>query len=229
MNQDQVALLYQSSICVYLRSSADNSSHQPSPPLSNIEANFSDVSTSATEPTQSSGGSFWALLILLVAAAATLIAIQGNRTKQGGGPKEFVGLMLPPLDAGGWINTKTPLTAEDLKGKIVLVDFWASDCIPCIRAIPQLIEFNKRYRDLGVVVVGLSGESGPQATILKNLIETRDGLDWPNAYDARLAYEILSIRGTPTYLLYDRSGRSVWGGHSLYGLDDAVTELLAKK
>jgi hypothetical protein len=54
-------------------------------------------------------------------------------------------------------------------------------------------------------------------------------LDWPNGYGVQLAYEILNIYGTPTYLLYDRSGRSVWGGHTLDGLEDAVTALLATK
>jgi thiol-disulfide isomerase/thioredoxin len=181
-----------------------------------------DVSALAT-----SGGSFWALLILLVAAAATLVAIQSGRPKPGGGT--FVGKILPPLDAGGWINTKKPLTAEDLRDKIVLVDFWASDCVPCLRELPTLIEFNKRYRDRGVMVVGLSEQSGQRAVFMKNYIETRDGMDWPNGYDVRLAYEILGIYATPTYLLYDRSGRSVWGGHSLDGLEDAVTALLAKK
>jgi thiol-disulfide isomerase/thioredoxin len=149
-----------------------------------------------------------------------------GRPKQGGGA--YVGKLLPPLDAAGWINTKSPLTAEDLRGKIVLVDFWASDCLPCIRALPTLIEFNKRYRDRGVMIVGLSQESGQRAVHLKNFIETRDGLDWPNGYGAQLAYEILGIYGTPTYLLYDRTGRSVWGGHSLGGLEDAVTAELAK-
>jgi thiol-disulfide isomerase/thioredoxin len=186
-----------------------------------------EASESPTPSDQSSGGSFWALLVLLVAAAATLIALQGGRPKPGGGA--YVGKIFPPLDAAGWINTKGPLTAEDVRGKIVLVDFWASDCIPCIQKLPELIEFNKRYRDRGVMIVGLSQEMGLRAQHLKSLIETREGLDWPNGYGAVLAYEIMSIYGTPTYLLYDRSGRSVWGGHSLDGLEDAMTALLAKE
>jgi thiol-disulfide isomerase/thioredoxin len=181
----------------------------------------------AAEPDSTSGGSFWALLVLLIVAAATLVALQGARPKPSGGT--YVGKLFPPLDAGGWINTKSPLTADELRGKIVLVDFWASDCLPCIQALPTLIEFNKRYRDRGVMIVGLSQESGQRAMHLKSLVETREGVDWPIAYDAQMAYEILGIYGTPTYLLYDQSGRSVWGGHSLDGLEDAVTALLAKK
>jgi thiol-disulfide isomerase/thioredoxin len=190
-------------------------------------AESQEPASAAPSPEQASGGSFWALLVLLFAAAAILIALQGRRPKPG--EDAYVGQVFPPLDAGGWINTKAPLTADDLRGKIVLLDFWASDCLPCIQELPGLIEFNKRYRDRGVMIVGLSLESGQRAQYLKNFIETRFGFDWPVGYDARLAYEVLNIYGTPTYLLYDRSGRSVWGGHSLYGLEDAVTEVLAKK
>ncbi len=60
-------------------------------------------------------------------------------------------------------------------------------------------------------------------------METRDGLDWPVGYDAQMAYDAMGIYGTPTYFLYDRSGRSVWGGHSLDGLEDAVVKVLAEK
>jgi thiol-disulfide isomerase/thioredoxin len=186
-----------------------------------------DPAAAAPESTSASGGSFWALLVLLIAAAAILIALQSGRPRPGQGT--YVGRPFPPLDAAGWINTKGPLTAEDLRGKIVLVDFWASDCLPCVRELPRLIEFNQRYRDLGVMIVGLSLETGQRATHLKNLIETRDGVDWPNGYGAQMAYEILDVYGTPTYYLFDRAGRSVWGGHSLDGLEDAVASLLAKR
>jgi thiol-disulfide isomerase/thioredoxin len=174
-----------------------------------------------------SGGSFWALLVLLIAAAATLVALQGSRPKPSGGT--YVGKIFPPLDAAGWINTKSPLTAEDVRGKIVLLDFWASDCLPCVGELPALIKFNQHYRDRGVMIVGLSPQTGQSAQFLRNLIETRDGLTWPTGYGAVMAYDLLGINGTPTYLLYDQSGRSVWGGHSLDGLEDAVAALLAKK
>src|ERR1700722_6666484 len=53
-----------------------------------------------------------------------------------------------------WLNSK-PLTAEDLKGKVVLVDFWTYSCINCLRAIPYVRAWAEKYRDHGLVVIGV--------------------------------------------------------------------------
>jgi thiol-disulfide isomerase/thioredoxin len=178
-------------------------------------------------PAESSAGpAFWGLLILLVAATATLIVLQAKRPKPA---NPYSGWPLPPIEAAGWINSDAPLKSDDLRGKVVLVDFWASDCMPCLHHIPELIQIHKRFRDRGVQFVGLSHENGQQAEHLKALVETRPGLDWPVGYGAQMAYEALDITGTPTYFLYDRTGRSTWGGHSLDGLEDALIAALAAK
>lgn len=54
----------------------------------------------------------------------------------------------------GWINTE-PFTMESLKGKVVLIDFWTYSCINCIRTLPYLKEWYKKYHDQGFVVVGV--------------------------------------------------------------------------
>ena len=56
--------------------------------------------------------------------------------------------------ATGWINSK-PLTAKDLKGKVVLVDFWDYSCINCIRAVPYVRAWADKYKDSGLVVIGV--------------------------------------------------------------------------
>ena len=57
----------------------------------------------------------------------------------------------------------------------------------------------------------------------------KEKIDWPIGYGAGFAFETMAIEFTPTYVLYDRSGRGIWGGHSLYGLDDVIVAELAKK
>ena len=56
--------------------------------------------------------------------------------------------------ANGWINSK-PLTAKELKGKVVLVDFWDYSCINCIRAVPYVRAWAEKYKDSGLVVIGV--------------------------------------------------------------------------
>ena len=53
-----------------------------------------------------------------------------------------------------WLNSK-PLAADDLKGKVVLVDFWTYSCINCLRAIPYVRAWAEKYRDHGLVVIGV--------------------------------------------------------------------------
>jgi len=69
--------------------------------------------------------------------------------KQGAYPKapDFVGIER-------WINSK-PLKIEQLREKVVLVDFWTYTCINCIRTLPYLKEWDKKYRDKGLVIIGV--------------------------------------------------------------------------
>lgn len=53
-----------------------------------------------------------------------------------------------------WINSQ-PLKIEDLKGKVVLVDFWTYSCINCIRTLPYLNDWHQRYADQGLVIIGV--------------------------------------------------------------------------
>jgi cytochrome c biogenesis protein CcdA/thiol-disulfide isomerase/thioredoxin len=63
--------------------------------------------------------------------------------------------VLPSLGgATAWLNS-APLTAEDLRGKVVLVDFWTYSCINCLRTLPYVKAWYEKYRDHGLVVVGV--------------------------------------------------------------------------
>src|SRR3712207_5470759 len=116
------------------------------------------------------------MMLLLVVAGGVLIALQWRRPQP---PSQFEGWPLPPLSVAGWFNTERPLTAGDLRGKVVLVDFWASYCGPCIQGIPSLVKYRQRFQDDGVVVVAFTTDIDESATRARHIIETHDGYDWP--------------------------------------------------
>jgi thiol-disulfide isomerase/thioredoxin len=67
----------------------------------------------------------------------------------------LIGQNAAPLDVEAWVNG-TALTDADLKGKVVLLDFWAVWCGPCIATFPHLREWQEKYGDKGLVIVGLT-------------------------------------------------------------------------
>jgi thiol-disulfide isomerase/thioredoxin len=73
--------------------------------------------------------------------------------------KELIGQDAAKLAVDVWVNGD-PLTDEDLKGKVVLLDFWAVWCGPCVSTFPHLIEWNKEYADKGLIIIGLTNYYG---------------------------------------------------------------------
>jgi thiol-disulfide isomerase/thioredoxin len=67
----------------------------------------------------------------------------------------LVGSDAAPLAVEAWVNGD-PLTDGDLKGKVVLLDFWAVWCGPCIGTFPNLIDWHEKYADKGLVIIGLT-------------------------------------------------------------------------
>lgn len=91
----------------------------------------------------------------------------------------------PPLDgAVEWLNSK-PLTASDLRGKVVLVDFWTYSCINCIRTVPYVRAWAEKYKDEGLVVIGVHA---PEFAFEKKIDNVRKavgdfGIGYPIAID----------------------------------------------
>jgi thiol-disulfide isomerase/thioredoxin len=195
-------------------------------PLPEGEArNFPPLPEGEAESAAPAGGSSWPLAILLLLAAVTLLVIQLRRPRPA---DPLVGRPLPPLDAAGWLNTENPLTAADLRGKIVAIDFWASWCPECLLDMPKLAEFYQRFRDRGVVLIGLSDEPAADASRIESIVRNNDRVDWPIAYGAWMAFQITGVEGRPQYVLYDAHGVSVWSGVTVDELESAVVELLAR-
>lgn len=62
---------------------------------------------------------------------------------------------MPDFGPGRWLNTPNPLTKGNLRGHVVLVDFWDYSCLNCLRTLPYIRNWFQRYRDKGLTVVGV--------------------------------------------------------------------------
>jgi len=78
-----------------------------------------------------------------------------RRIESGKKIQALIGKDAIDLDAQAWVNGK-PLAPKDLKGKVVLLDFWAVWCGPCIATFPHLREWQEKYADKGLVIIGLT-------------------------------------------------------------------------
>lgn len=122
------------------------------------------------------------------------------------------GASMPALDGGGQWIASAQSSPADLRGKIVLVDFWEYTCLNCLRTLPYLREWYKRYRDDGFVIVGVhtpefsfSGESRQVSDAMKRL-----SIAWPVVLDdKRTIWNRYGITVWPTEMLFDREGRLV--------------------
>ncbi len=108
-----------------------------------------------------------------------------------------------------WMNSG-PLTVDDLRGHVVLVDVWTFGCVNCVRTLPWIRDLRDRYAGRGLVVVGVHA---PEFDVEKNraylrAFNARQGVDWPILLDDEHAYwDRLGNRYWPTLYLVDRGGR----------------------
>jgi cytochrome c biogenesis protein CcdA/thiol-disulfide isomerase/thioredoxin len=101
----------------------------------------------------------------------------------------------PELIAGGeWFNSK-PLALKDLRGKVVMVDFWTYTCINCIRTLPYLRNWHEKYADKGLVIIGVHT---PEFEFEKNAANVKKAIE-----DFELKYPIMQDNNYATWRAYD--------------------------
>ncbi|SAL83776.1 cytochrome c biogenesis protein transmembrane region [Caballeronia arvi] len=116
---------------------------------------------------------------------------------------------LPPLDgAVVWLNSP-PLTKEALRGKVVLIDVWTYSCINCLRTLPYLKSWAQKYRDQGLVVIGVHA---PEFAFERNVDNVKQavhdlGIDYPVAIDNNFAiWRALNNQYWPAHYFIDAQG-----------------------
>ena len=129
----------------------------------------------------------------------------------------------PVLAVENWINTEA-LSLDDLKGKVVLVDFWATWCGPCIGSIPHTNELMARHADDGLVIIGVCNTNGGESMAST---AKEHGIEYPIAVDIDgQTDEAYRVNGYPDYYLIDRAGVLRIADCKNGSVDDAVAALL---
>jgi thiol-disulfide isomerase/thioredoxin len=116
----------------------------------------------------------------------------------------------PPITAGGqWFNTK-PLKLTELRGKVVLVDFWTYSCINCLRTIPHLEAWYKTYARYGLVIIGVHSPEFAFEHVASNVAAAikRLGITYPVVQDNNFAtWNAYGNQYWPADYLIDQQGR----------------------
>jgi thiol-disulfide isomerase/thioredoxin len=141
----------------------------------------------------------------------------------------------PPADKTiGTGDVQLTLTGTDgvdqrlaaLKGKVVLIDCWATWCGPCVASFPKLIEKHQKYADKGLAVISVSNDDPDEAKSVLEFLQ-RQKATFTNLHlspeqpvfrwmTTKFAYD----GGIPHAALFDRTGKRVWAGHPM---DPALT------
>ncbi len=111
--------------------------------------------------------------------------------------------------ATAWINSP-PLTAEQLKGKVVLIDFWTYSCINCLRTLPYIRAWAEKYKDSGLVVIGVHTPEFPFEKDLANVQKAvRElGITYPVALDnSYVIWSAFNNEYWPTHYFIDVNGK----------------------
>lgn len=133
-----------------------------------------------------------------------------------------VGSVPPPVAAEAWLNWtgKEPPTLESLKGKVVVVEFWATWCGPCVAGIPHLNKIHDEYGPKGLVLLSLTDQATEPVT---KFVKDRDMRYVIGTRSQTIrAY---GVTGIPHAFIIGRDGTIVWAGHPA---DPAFDETIAK-
>jgi thiol-disulfide isomerase/thioredoxin len=152
---------------------------------------------------------FTTLIIAGVAILALVVlGLAGNRSgskggEPAGGPR--TGHAAPAL-AGKSTDSKS-VSLADYKGKVVLLNFWATWCGPCRQELPSIAALHEKYKDRGLVVLGIASDETPEPV---NEFLKENPLPFTNVYNTNEIKQAYAIQALPTTVLIDKEGQMVF-------------------
>jgi thiol-disulfide isomerase/thioredoxin len=132
----------------------------------------------------------------------------------------------PAWHNASWLNTDHALTLDELRGRVVLLNFWVFTCYNCTNTVPSLVDFDRKYRDKGLTIIGIhTPEFPPYAGEHdKGNVERalrKYGIQYPNAQDNdNKTWNLYGIRFWPSFVLIDKKGTIRYEGAGEFHVGD---------
>ncbi len=139
----------------------------------------------------------------------------------------------PTLAAGNWVNSE-PLKLEDLRGRVVLLEFWTFGCYNCRNTLPAIKRFDARYRERGLTVIGVHTPEFDREKKLENVRSHVNslGIRYPVVTDNNGdSWRAFNTQAWPTVVILDKQGRIRFThiGEGMYDeAEDVIKKLLAE-
>lgn len=186
---------------------------------------YPDPSDDDELPPQNTKQSLLYLTLLLVFATtvAMFAAKMVKPPPRGGLP---VGEPMPAINVTGWMVQEADVA--DLKGKVVVVEAWATWCFPCRQAVPYLVKVYDQFKDRDdFVFVGLTTQGEEELDAIENYIEDTQ-VPWPVGIGAAETLLEFQADYIPAIWVIDREGKVIWNTDSTKDLEEAIREALEK-
>jgi len=164
------------------------------------------------------------IVIGFAAILVTALVLYSNYLQQ---PSELAGIGIgrkaPEIKAAGWVNGPAP-TPDELQGKLIVVEAWATWCLPCRIKAPEFVQIYKQFKDANVVFIGLTAEGEEYLPEIKTFLEETN-ITWRNGYGADQTLMELEAEYIPSTWVIDQDGTICWNHDSA----EPLAEFLAKK
>ena len=183
-----------------------------------------------------------AALPLALAAAGMLSLTAASGVDAGGAAAVGVARPAPSWHNASWLNTDHPLALDELRGRVVLLNFWVFTCVNCTNTVPSLVDFDRKYRGQGLTIIGIHTPEFPpyagehdRGNVARALREHH--IEYPNAQDNDAkTWGLYGIRYWPSFILIDKRGDIRYEGYGEFHLqdgtyrrwDERIRELLAE-